>query len=160
MSSEIARYSGLIRENLFANYPGMFREAGANLPYPFVTPGSQQYADVLWDWDSWLTNVALRQILLESGDGRTDAEIGRYEQGCILNFLHYGGMDGWIPVIIPRSGDFGRPANPFNENMHKPCLAQHAAFITRQNGGDAESQPSAARLRPAFLADRRDDRRG
>jgi len=28
--------------------------------------------------------------------------------------------------------------NPYRENMHKPVLAQHAAFITQQNGGDAE----------------------
>jgi len=28
--------------------------------------------------------------------------------------------------------------NLFANNMHKPCLAQHAAFLTKLNGGDAE----------------------
>ena len=138
MQTDIARYSTLIRQNLQANYRGMFREAGGNLPYPFITPGSQQYADVLWDWDSWLTNVALRQILLDSGDESELEAVSRYEQGCILNYLHWGGMDGWIPIVIERGGTVYRPANPFRENMHKPVLAQHAAFITQQNGGDTE----------------------
>jgi hypothetical protein len=44
MQANIARYSALIRENLLANYRGMFREAGGNMPHPFITPGSQQYA--------------------------------------------------------------------------------------------------------------------
>jgi len=44
------------------------------MPHPFITPSSQQYADVLWDWDSWLTNVALRQILLEAGDAQAQDE--------------------------------------------------------------------------------------
>ena len=40
--------------------------AGA-LVYPFLTPGSNQYDNVLWDWDSWLSNVALGQILSDVG---------------------------------------------------------------------------------------------
>jgi putative isomerase len=136
--SEISRYSTLIRQHLFANYQGMFREAGENLPYPFIAPGSQQYSDVLWDWDSWLSNIALRQILLEMGDSQAAENAKRFEQGCILNFLHWGGMDGWTPIVIERRGEVYRPANPYRENMHKPVLAQHAAFITQINGGDAE----------------------
>jgi hypothetical protein len=49
MQAEITRYSALIRQNLQADYRGMFREAGGSMPYPFITPGSQQYDDVLWD---------------------------------------------------------------------------------------------------------------
>jgi putative isomerase len=134
----ISEYSSLIRENLVANYRGMFREAGGNMPHPFITPGSQQYADVLWDWDSWLSNIALRQILLEAGDAGAIAEAQRYEQGCILNYLHHGGMDGWIPIVIYRGGEVYHAVNPYGENMHKPVLAQHAAFVTQLNKGDAE----------------------
>ncbi|WP_343422296.1 trehalase family glycosidase [Candidatus Flexifilum breve] len=134
----LGEYSVLIRQNLLANYNGMFREAGGNLPYPFITPGSQQYADVLWDWDSWLSNVALRQILLEASDPAASEEARRFEQGCILNFLHWGGMHGWTPIVIYRNGEVYRAENPYGENMHKPVLAQHAAFITYLNGGDAE----------------------
>jgi putative isomerase len=138
MQAETARYSALIRQNLQADYRGMFREAGGNMPYPFITPGSQQYADVLWDWDSWLANVALRQILLEVGDEKEQDEARAYEQGCVLDFLHWGGMDGWMPIWIKRSEPLERPANPYIENMHKPVLAQHAAFITQLQGDDAE----------------------
>ncbi len=138
MQTDITRYSALIRQNLQANYQGMFRDSGGNMPYPFITPGSQQYADVLWDWDSWLSNVALRQILLEVGDEHAITDVQRYEQGCILNYLHWGGMDGWVPIVINRGGDVYKAVNPYRENMHKPVLAQHAAFITQQNGGDAE----------------------
>ena len=52
----------------------MYRSPGDALKYPFITPGSQQYADVLWDWDSWLTNIALRQILLEAGDSEAEKQ--------------------------------------------------------------------------------------
>ncbi len=60
-------YRELIRNKVLADYRGMFRPSGEGLKYPFITPGSKQYDDVLWDWDSWWANVALRQILLESG---------------------------------------------------------------------------------------------
>jgi len=61
VSDDLKKYIKLIRKNLSENYKGMFREAGGAMDYPFLTPGSDQYADVLWDWDSWLSNVALRQ---------------------------------------------------------------------------------------------------
>ncbi|MBZ0303004.1 MAG: glycoside hydrolase family 37, partial [Anaerolineae bacterium] len=62
---EFSAYIEQIRQHIRANCQGMYREAGDNLPFPFLAPGSAQYADVLWDWDSWLSNVALRQVLLE-----------------------------------------------------------------------------------------------
>src|SRR5512145_1617982 len=126
-----------IRDHVLANYQGMYREAGDNLPYPFLTPGSAQYADVLWDWDSWLSNVALRQTLLENGDVVAAQRALKYEQGCVLNYLTYGGMDGWLPILIVRGEAVQRPPQITQENMHKPVLAQHAAFIVQQ-GGDAE----------------------
>ncbi len=134
---ELQGYIDLIREHVTNNYRGMYREAGGNLPYPFLTPGSDQYADVLWDWDSWLSNVALRQILLEAQDPKAGEQSLAYEQGCVLNFLSWGGMDGWIPILIGRNAQITRPTAPVQENMHKPVLAQHAAFIVQQCG-DAE----------------------
>ncbi len=137
MNADSKRYSALIRENLAANYKGMFREAGGALAYPFLTPGSNQYADVLWDWDSWLTNVALRQILREFGTDEDRAQAQQYERGCIQNYLHGIRLNGWVPISISRT-----PRNPpedlYAQNMHKPCLAQHAAFLVQQDGGDAE----------------------
>ena len=46
------------------NYRRMFREPEGNLKYRFIVPGSC-YSNCLWDWDSWLTNVALRQFVAE-----------------------------------------------------------------------------------------------
>ena len=68
--SEYKKYSEIIKKIIYKDYKEMYREAGGSLNYPFLTPGSAQYADVLWDWDSWLSNIALRQILLESGSGK------------------------------------------------------------------------------------------
>ena len=133
-------YSQIIKEHIYKDYKGMYREAGGSLKYPFLTPGSAQYADVLWDWDSWLSNVALRQILYDRGSKSDKKEAEAYEQGCILNYLSYCGIDGWMPITIGRNTDINslKPKNVYKENMHKPCLAQHAAFLVEENSGDAE----------------------
>jgi len=138
----LAESIALVRQRIHKDYRGMFREPGGAFKRPFLTPGSEQYPDVLWDWDSWLSDVALRQILLEVGTDEDRRQALAYERGCVLNYLDYGGMDGWVPIILTRSS----PSRSALEarvaiddtNMHKPCLAQHAAFLTRLAGGDAE----------------------
>lgn len=134
------QYSKIIKKTIYNDYKGMFRESGGALKYPFITPGSNQYADVLWDWDSWLTNIALRQILNDTGNKKDSEEAMEYEQGCVLNFLEFSGIDGWIPINVKRESDRDkiRPADIYKVNMHKPCLAQHAAFLTQLNDGNAE----------------------
>lgn len=140
MNDEISRYIQIIRKQIHGAYQGMFREAGNPFPYPFLTPGSAQYADVLWDWDSWLSNVALRQILVEEGDETRLQEARAYERGCVLNFLSWGGMDGWVPIFVGRGAEIDKlkPADIYSSNMHKPVLAQHSAFLAQQDHGDAE----------------------
>lgn len=140
MDNELNKYIELIRKNIYENYEGMFREAGGTMQYPFLTPGSAQYADVLWDWDSWLSNVALRQTLNDLNDEKESQKAITYEQGCILNYLSWGGMDGWIPIFVGRNTDVKneKPQNIHSTNMHKPVLAQHAAFLIKLNNGDAE----------------------
>lgn len=138
----IRKYKSICREQIYKEIKGMYREAGGSLKYPFLAPGSSQYLDMLWDWDSWLSNVALRQILLEKGDDKDNKQALKYEQGCVLNALSYGGMDGWIPIWIERNAPTREQMlsnrNPWKSNMHKPTLAQHAAFIVRNMNGDAE----------------------
>ncbi len=138
----IEKYKRICREQIHKEMKGMYREAGGALKYPFLAPGSNQYLDMLWDWDSWLSDVALRQILLEKGSDRDRREALQYERGCVLNALSYGGMDGWIPIWIERDApsreEMLRRRNPWKSNMHKPTLAQHAAFIVRNTEGDAE----------------------
>lgn len=138
----IEKYKQICRKNIYAEMKGMYREAGGSLKFPFLAPGSSQYLDMLWDWDSWLSNVALRQILLDKGTDKDRKEALKYEQGCVLNSLSYGGMDGWIPIWIERNApsreEMLKTRNPWKSNMHKPTLAQHAAFIIQQMNGDAE----------------------
>lgn len=140
VKDSISDYISVIKSNVYKDYKNMYRKGGGSLVYPFLTPGSNQYDNVLWDWDSWLSNIALRQILTDIGTPKDKEEAIKYEQGCVLNFLHYGDWDGYLPIVIwedSKPRDI-RPENIYDVNMHKPVLAQHAAFITKTNGGDAE----------------------
>ncbi len=129
--------SEIILEYAKKNYKKMFREPEGNLVYKHIVPGSM-YSNSLWDWDSWLVDIALRQFA-------EDKDIYPYEQGCIMNFLHYVQEDGRTPIVIfpghmtPNVFKKGK-----DTNIHKPCLAQHAAFIVKSHNGDAEW------LRPHF----------
>ena len=116
------------------NYRKMFRDADGILRHPFIVPGSC-YDNCLWDWDSWLTNIALRQFVTE--------DISEYEKGCVLNFLEHMDERGRIPIVILPDRTMPELTRQTDTNVHKPCLAQHAAFIVRQTG-DAEW------LRPYF----------
>ncbi len=139
-SEDYTSYRDVIKKYIYKDFKDMYRPAGNALKYPFITPGSTQYADVLWDWDSWLTNIALRQIITDTGSKKDKEEVQEYERGCILNFLAGTDIDGWIPIMIDRNANLAdlKPKNIYEENMHKPCLAQHAAFLTKESDGDAE----------------------
>ena len=132
----------LIKEHVYSDYKLMFKQpTGIALKYPYITPGSRQYAAVLWDWDSWLSNVALRQILNDIASEADKTEALTYEQGCVLNYLAYTSPeDGYMPMVVDAetNPDRIKPSDIYSTNMHKPCLAQHAAFLIRENGGEAE----------------------
>ncbi len=128
--------SRAIREYSEQNYEEMIRRPEEQLPYPFIVPGSATYNDCLWDWDSWLTDVAVRQIMLDNEKENPDFE--EAEKGCILNFLAHTGENGRMPIMLKANSMFPKEGINGNTNMHKPCLAQHAAFIIGQNKGDAE----------------------
>ncbi len=127
--NDFNKYSKLICEYAKNSYKKMFREKGGNLNHNFIVPGPC-YNQELWDWDSWLTNIALSEI--------ADEDISEYEKGCVLNFLENVQPDGWTPVVIMPD----KMMPPFDEsdiieghtpNPHKPCLAQHARFIIEKN---------------------------
>ncbi|MDE6373079.1 MAG: glycoside hydrolase family 37 [Clostridia bacterium] len=122
----IDKYVNLINDYVRAHYKKMFREPKGILKYHFIVPGSC-YSNELWDWDSWLTDIALRQL-----NGIDD--ISEYEKGCILNFLTNTGENGETPIVISpeRCGfDF---INKKETNIHKPMIAQHALFAGEQSG--------------------------
>ncbi len=125
MNSSVNRYGEIILAYAKKNFRSCFRQPSGILRYPFLVPGSV-YANELWDWDSWLADLALHNIA-------GDESIADYEKGCILNFLEHLDSDGKMPVFIfPEQTAFemfGKDINP-----HKPCLAQHALFIAEANG--------------------------
>lgn len=130
-------YIKAIRLYMSGNYKEMYREKGGIFPYGFLTPGSPSYGDVLWDWDSYFSDVALRQILKDAGADSNEAIA--YERGCVLNYLFFAGSDGFIPIMIARDSKVSelRPKDIYRENMHKPILAQHAAFLVKYDNGSA-----------------------
>ena len=142
----------LIKQHIYADYKLMYRQpTGGALIHPYLTPGSKQYANVLWDWDSWLSDVALRQTLADVGTDSDRAEALVYERGCVLNYLAYtSAADGYMPMVVDAESDPDKikPADIYSTNMHKPCLAQHAAFISRSS--NAEGSADAEWLRPYF----------
>lgn len=140
MTSKTKQAAQTIRDYALSAIHGMLRESGGALPYPFLTPGSDQYPDVLWDWDSWATNVALRELTRSTGDETLARTLVDYEYGCVKNYLAYGGMNGWIPIRIDRQSPNREQqmlernnGRIYSMNMHKPCLAQHAAFLSSQD---------------------------
>ena len=71
-------FENIVLEYALKNYKKMLREPAGNLKHKFIVPGSV-YNNTLWDWDSWLTNIALSQFVND--------DIKEYEIGCILNYL-------------------------------------------------------------------------
>lgn len=122
--SELEKYKALIYSYARKNYQLMFREPAGILKHKFIVPGGG-YQHELWDWDSWLTDLALGKIAEE--------DIFEYEKGCILNFLEHTQPDGRMPIVIfeKRTGyDFLKDEDT---NTHKPVLAQHALFVCVRN---------------------------
>ena len=79
------QYGKIIREKIYSTYRDYCRESGGHLPFPFIVPGGAQYGNVLWDWDSWLSDIAIHQAAADQG-GKALQEISDYEKGCVLNF--------------------------------------------------------------------------
>ena len=142
----------LIKQHIYGDYKMMYRQpTGIALIYPYLTPGSKQYANVLWDWDSWLSDVALRQTLCDVGTDADRKEALVYEQGCVLNYLAYTSVeDGYMPMVVDAESDPDKikPKDIYKTNMHKPCLAQHAAFISLAPSPKGEAD--CEWLRPYF----------
>ena len=122
-------YSKIIRDYSSVAYNKLKREPAGLLKYPFLVPGSA-YSTELWDWDSWLTDIAVRQIMLDNGDN--DKSFFEYEKGCVLNFLDYKPASGRMAIMI--SSTHGDSLLSCSLNAHKPCLLQHVAFIVKTTG--------------------------
>ena len=136
----IAENIVVIKKYMFKDYKQMFKEPENAFIFPYITPGSQQYSNVLWDWDSWTSDIALRQILQYDGSKADRKNALVYEQGCVLNYLTYtDSIDGYMPMVIDKNSDPKKlkPKDIYSTNMHKPVIAQHAAFLTQLDNDNA-----------------------
>ncbi len=61
MDSGGTRHIPILREHICRDFRGRHREAGEVLKFRLIVPVSDQYSDVPWNRDSWLTNAAPRQ---------------------------------------------------------------------------------------------------
>lgn len=101
-------------------YMGMTRKPEGQSCHPYIVPGTKAYTDQLWDWDSWLTDIAVRQIMLDNNDA--NPKYMECERGCVLNFLEHTEADGSIPILIrPSTEDIQMWDH--TKNVHKPCPA-------------------------------------
>ena len=117
-------YENLIVCYVKENAKKVFREPSGYLKYRYLVPGSV-YSQSLWDWDSWLTDIAVAKVV------DADASID-YEKGCIFNFIEYIDEIGRIPVFINPTVMQPEFDEKNEKNVHKPCLAQHALFISER----------------------------
>lgn len=143
------KYINLIKDYSKDAYKWITREPKGSLRHPFIVPG-KPYPYQLWDWDSWLTDVAARQIILDNG-GEGLSDFLEFEKGCVLNFLEHTDENGYMPILIDGEGEviFLKDC----KNMHKPCLVQHLAFLLQVTGDDMSwLEPSHLDAIERFLA--------
>lgn len=126
-TTSIEKYGNLIADYTQKNYRECFREASGIMKHKFIVPGNA-YSDQLWDWDSWLTDLALGEFVTD--------DISEYEKGCVLNFLEHVDEDGRTPIWIYPDGVSGDFVGEKKTNIHKPNLAQHALYISGKYGFD------------------------
>ncbi len=127
------KYIDAIKEYSKNEYKKITRESVGELKYPFIVPGCA-YQNQLWDWDSWLTDIAITQI--HKDNSVDEKEYIEYEKGCILNFLDAAKEDGRIPILVSCVAEDNEKFWREESNFHKPCLIQHLAFIVKKTNGD------------------------
>ena len=128
---KIEVYKCAIKNYSKNTYKQMMRQPSGQLKHPFIVPGSSDYYNTLWDWDSWLTDIAVCQIMEDNGNTKED--FFEYEKGCIINFLETTDAYGRIPIMIAPEATLPNFCEAGKTNIHKPCLAQHVAFISKQS---------------------------
>ena len=133
---KIEKYIRLIKEYSRDNCLKITRQPEGRLKFPYLVPGANCYESQLWDWDSWLTDIGISQIMYDN-----DMDKSRYsecENGCIRNFAINTDSEGRMPILIKPDEIMPMFEADNVTNIHKPCFVQHMAFITKENGGDAE----------------------
>lgn len=127
MNKETEKYISLFEKYAKENYKKCLREAGGKFSSPYFVPGAY-YSRELWDWDSWLTGIALADIA-------AGTDISAYQRGCVLDFLRAADGEGRLPINIVADGESIFDLKPgVQVNIHKPCLAMQAWFVSERYG--------------------------
>ena len=114
--TDTGKYAKIILNYSKSSYLKLMRDPMQRLKYPFIVPGAI-YPYQLWDWDSWLTNIAIRQIIADN-NGAGNKEFLECEKGCILNFLEYTEEDGKMPIVVDGANEVFFIKD--SKNAHKP----------------------------------------
>lgn len=120
------KYEELITKYINEQKYKILREPSGKLPHKFIVPGAC-YAQEIWDWDSWLTDVAISNTL------KTDEEknaFSEYQKGCVLNFLDNMYDNGSIPFMTSGESTFCESQSG-ESNGAKPVIVQHALFVCK-----------------------------
>ena len=62
----MTNYEEIVYSFIKEHYYKILREPGGQLKHKFIVPGAV-YSKTLWDWDSWLTDVAITQVAVNEG---------------------------------------------------------------------------------------------
>jgi len=134
-------------EELIINYINeqkykILREPSGKLPHKFIVPGAC-YAQEIWDWDSWLTDVAISNTLKTEEEKTAFSE---YQKGCILNFLDNMYENGSIPFMTSGESTFCESESG-ESNGAKPVIVQHALFVCKFLGDFSWIKDQYAKLK-------------
>lgn len=123
----VKKYEDLIYSYIKENHYKILREPEGQLKHKFIVPGAV-YAKTLWDWDSWLTDVAITQVAAKEG---TLKDFFQYQKGCIQNFAeHIDSETGKMYIMLSDSESLPERKNHDKiTNCAKPVIIQHALFI-------------------------------
>ena len=126
----MTKYEQLIKNYISDSYHKILREPKGLLNHKLIAPGAC-YDCTLWDWDSWITDVAITPVARENG---SLTEFAAYQKGCIINFCeHIDEKTGWLPVMIGDKEYLPKKELAGQTNCSKPVLVQHALFIGREH---------------------------
>lgn len=122
-------YNRIILEYLETACERMYAEPKGDFKHRCLLPVAE-YSQQLWDWGSWTSNIAVRQIMTNN---HRENKLFEYEKGCRLNFFDNQSVDGKIPICIATDVRYRLETYFKGENPHKPVMAQHCAFIVKYN---------------------------
>lgn len=139
-------YEQLIIEYIKEQKNKILRDPSGKLKYKFIVPGAC-YSYEIWDWDSWLTDVAISNTLKTEEEKSSFFE---YQKGCIFNFLDNMYDNGSIPFMISGESTFCESEGG-ESNCAKPVIAQHALFICKLNNNFSWMKEEYSKLKKFLL---------